>query len=158
MIRTHTIRGTRDRKIPRGSSGRGRDGVYLGGEVLEDGGEVDGGAGADALRVLAGLEVAGDAADGELEPGLGRPRHRLRRLRLAAAAASLRGTHLAAEGWKLLELFEIGEREREREREWREAVEGRGGRRRGFIVLGLEREAGCDWLVWGRRGSVTWQG
>jgi hypothetical protein len=44
---------------------------YLGCEVLEDGGEVDGGAGADALRVLAGLEVPRDAADGELEPGLG---------------------------------------------------------------------------------------
>uniref|UniRef100_A0A453GU44 Uncharacterized protein n=1 Tax=Aegilops tauschii subsp. strangulata TaxID=200361 RepID=A0A453GU44_AEGTS len=41
----------------------------LGGEVLEDGGEVDRGAGADALRVAALLEVAPDAADGELEPG-----------------------------------------------------------------------------------------
>ncbi|CAM0876344.1 unnamed protein product [Alopecurus aequalis] len=49
----------------------------LGGEVLEDGGEVDGGAGADALGVSALLEVAADTADGELEPGLDRPRHRL---------------------------------------------------------------------------------
>uniref|UniRef100_A0A453MZF9 Uncharacterized protein n=1 Tax=Aegilops tauschii subsp. strangulata TaxID=200361 RepID=A0A453MZF9_AEGTS len=49
----------------------------LGGEVLEDGGEVDGGAGADALRVAALLEVAPDAADGELEPGLHGAGHRL---------------------------------------------------------------------------------
>jgi hypothetical protein len=47
------------------------------GEVLEDGGEVDGGAGADALGVAALLEVAADAADGELEPGLDGARHRL---------------------------------------------------------------------------------
>ena len=66
-------------------------GGYLSGEVLEDGGEVHGGAGADALGVLAGLEVPRDAADGELQPGLGGPRHRLgRRLRLPAAAG---GTH-----------------------------------------------------------------
>lgn len=64
---------------------------YLGGEVLEDGGEVDGRAPADALGVLARLEVARDAADGELQPGLGRPRHRLGALGLAPAAA---GTHL----------------------------------------------------------------
>jgi hypothetical protein len=50
---------------------------HLGGEVLEDGGEVDGGAAADALRVAALLEVAPDTADGELEPGLHGPRHRL---------------------------------------------------------------------------------
>uniref|UniRef100_A0A453SSK6 Uncharacterized protein n=1 Tax=Aegilops tauschii subsp. strangulata TaxID=200361 RepID=A0A453SSK6_AEGTS len=49
----------------------------LGGEVLQDGGEVDGAARADALRVAAILEVAPDAADGELEPGLDGPRHRL---------------------------------------------------------------------------------
>jgi hypothetical protein len=65
--------------------------TYLGGEVLEDGGEVDGGSAADALGVLARLEVARDAADGELEAGLGRPRHRLGALWLAPAAA---GTHL----------------------------------------------------------------
>ena len=63
---------------------------YLRGEVLEDGGEVDGGAAADALGVLAGLEVARDAADGELQPGLGRPRHGLGALGLAPAAD---GTH-----------------------------------------------------------------
>jgi hypothetical protein len=43
--------------------GEGR--VYLCGKVLEDGGEVDGRAGADALHVLAGLEEVRDA-DGEL--------------------------------------------------------------------------------------------
>ena len=49
----------------------------LSGEVLEDGGEVDRGAGADAGGVLALLEVARDAANRELEPGLGGPRLRL---------------------------------------------------------------------------------
>ncbi|XBI40541.1 hypothetical protein VPH35_125126 [Triticum aestivum] len=49
----------------------------LRGQVLEDGGQVDGGARADALRVAAVLEVPADAADGELEPGLDGPRHRL---------------------------------------------------------------------------------
>ena len=42
----------------------------LGGEVLEDGGEVHGGTGTDAGGVLANLEVARDAADGELEARL----------------------------------------------------------------------------------------
>ena len=42
----------------------------LGTEVLEDGREVDGGASTDTVGVLALLEVPGDAADGELEPGL----------------------------------------------------------------------------------------
>jgi hypothetical protein len=80
------------------NSKRGRSGAgdYLGGEVLEDGGEVHGSPGAYALRVLAGLEVPRDAADGELEPSLGRPRHRLGRwLRLPTAAAS-GGTHAAS--------------------------------------------------------------
>jgi hypothetical protein len=72
-----------------GEEGKGR--AHLCGEVLEDGGEVDGRAGADALRVLAGLEEARDAADGELQPGLGRPRDRLGPLRLAPSSA---GTHL----------------------------------------------------------------
>jgi hypothetical protein len=54
-----------------------RDAIYLSGEVLQDGREVDGGTAADALRVAALLEVAPDAADGELEPGLHGPRHRL---------------------------------------------------------------------------------
>uniref|UniRef100_A0A453MUL2 Uncharacterized protein n=1 Tax=Aegilops tauschii subsp. strangulata TaxID=200361 RepID=A0A453MUL2_AEGTS len=49
----------------------------LGGEVLEDSGEVDGGAGSDALGVSALLEVPPDAADGELEPGLDGACHRL---------------------------------------------------------------------------------
>ena len=41
------------------------------GEVLQDGGEVHGGTGTDAGGVLARLEVARDAADGELETRLG---------------------------------------------------------------------------------------
>uniref|UniRef100_A0A8R7UQB3 Uncharacterized protein n=2 Tax=Triticum urartu TaxID=4572 RepID=A0A8R7UQB3_TRIUA len=63
--------------------------AYLCGEVLEDGGEVDGGAGADALGVAALLEVAPDAADGELEPGLHGPGHGL------LPVASLPSGHLA---------------------------------------------------------------
>ena len=46
----------------------------LGGEVLEDGGQVDRGAGGDALAVVAVLEVAVDPADRELQPGAGRAR------------------------------------------------------------------------------------
>lgn len=90
-------------------------GDYLGGEVLENGGEVHGGAGADALRILAGLEVPRDAADGELEPSLGGPRYRLGRwLRLPAAAAS-GGTHrrFAFGGLETSELFERGAGENE---------------------------------------------
>ena len=49
----------------------------LGGEVLEDGGEVHGGTGTDAGGVLARLEVARDAADGELEARLGGAAHSL---------------------------------------------------------------------------------
>jgi len=64
--------------------------MYLSGEVLEDGGEVDGGAGADALGVLAGLEEPGDPADGELEPGLGAPRRRLLRRARADRLATAR--------------------------------------------------------------------
>ena len=59
----------------------------LGGQVLEDGGEVDGGAGADARRELALLQVAGDTADRELEAGLGRLRDGLLAGGLAFAAA-----------------------------------------------------------------------
>ena len=43
----------------------------LGAEVLEDSGEVDAGADADAAGVAALLEVAADTSDGELKPGLG---------------------------------------------------------------------------------------
>lgn len=46
----------------------------LGGEILEDGGEVDRGATADAFGVLAGFEETGDTADGELETGFAAPR------------------------------------------------------------------------------------
>ena len=47
--------------------GRGKDDNNLGGEILEDSGEVDGGAGADAFGVLSGLEESGYAAHGELK-------------------------------------------------------------------------------------------
>ena len=43
----------------------------LGGEVLEDRGEVHRGTGTDAGGVLADLEVARDTADGELKSRLG---------------------------------------------------------------------------------------
>ena len=43
----------------------------LGAEVLEDGGEVDGGTGTHAGGVLALTEVTADTADGELQTGLG---------------------------------------------------------------------------------------
>lgn len=58
----------------------------LGGEVFKDGGEVDRGAGADALSITALLEVPGDPADGELEAGLVRPGDRLGGGFLASAA------------------------------------------------------------------------
>ena len=57
----------------------------LSAEVLEDGGEVDGGAGAHAGGVLSLAEEAADTTDGELKPGLGR---RASRLLLAAASFS----------------------------------------------------------------------
>ena len=56
----------------------------LGAEVLEDGGEVDGGTGTHAGGVLALTEVTADTADGELQTCLGR-----RAGGLLAAAASL---------------------------------------------------------------------
>ena len=57
----------------------------LGAEVLEDSGEVDGGAGAHAGGVLSLAEVTSDTADGELKSGLGR---RGGALLLAAASFS----------------------------------------------------------------------
>ena len=51
----------------------------FGAEVLEDGGEVDAGADADAGTITALLQVPGDAGDGELKPGLARGAHRLSR-------------------------------------------------------------------------------
>ncbi len=44
----------------------------LGAEVLKDGGEVDGGAGAHAGGVLSLADVMSDTADGELKSSLGR--------------------------------------------------------------------------------------
>jgi len=73
---------------------KGQRGTNLSGEVLEDGGEVDGGAGADALGVLAGLEEPGNPADGKLEPGLGAPRRRL--LRGASADRLATARHLSS--------------------------------------------------------------
>uniref|UniRef100_A0A453MUN1 Uncharacterized protein n=1 Tax=Aegilops tauschii subsp. strangulata TaxID=200361 RepID=A0A453MUN1_AEGTS len=72
-------------------SGRGKICAYLRGEVLEDCGEVNGGAGADALGVAALLEVTPDAADGELEPGLDGAGHRL------LPVAALPSGHLACD-------------------------------------------------------------
>ena len=43
----------------------------LGGQVLEDSGEVHGGTGADTGSVAALLEETCDTSDGELKPGLG---------------------------------------------------------------------------------------
>lgn len=66
----------------------------LSGEVLEDGREIDGGAGADALGVLAGLEEAGDPSDRKLEAGLLRPRDGFGGPRLPPSALRRRrGTH-----------------------------------------------------------------
>jgi hypothetical protein len=68
-------------------------------EVLEDGSEVDGGAGADAFGVAAVLEVAADPADGELEPCLDGAGHRLLPRPaelLGAELLPLAGVHLLA--------------------------------------------------------------
>ena len=46
-------------------------------EVLVDGGEVDGGAGPDALGVLADLEESSNPTNRELQPDLAAPRRRL---------------------------------------------------------------------------------
>ena len=42
---------------------------HFSGQVLEDGSQVDGGAGTDALGVVALSQETVDTADGELEPG-----------------------------------------------------------------------------------------
>jgi hypothetical protein len=77
--------------------GEGR--VYLCGEVLEDGREVDGCAGADALRVLAGLEEVRDAADRERQPDLGRLRDRLGKNEWRRAVAKRRNEWRRAIRW-----------------------------------------------------------
>ena len=43
-------------------------------QVLEDGGEVDGGTGTDTLSVVTALQEPVDTADRELKTGLGRAR------------------------------------------------------------------------------------
>ena len=43
---------------------------YLGGEVLEDGGEIDRGACSNALSVFTGLKKTSNSADGKLETSL----------------------------------------------------------------------------------------
>lgn len=48
----------------------------LSSEVLEDGGEVDGGTGTDTLGVVALAEETVDTADGESKTGLGRTAER----------------------------------------------------------------------------------
>ena len=69
------------------------DGTNLSGEVLEDGGAVDGGGGADAsMRRGPVLEVAVDPAHGELQPSAGGPRDGLG-LRLARVLSCLASGH-----------------------------------------------------------------
>merc|ERR1719211_525420 len=70
--------------VPGGVAGQLED---LGGEVLHDGGHVDGGASAHALRVVALSEEPVDPAHGELEPRPAGPRLGLA-LHLAALATS----------------------------------------------------------------------
>ena len=60
--------------VPGGVAGELED---LGGQVLHDGGEVDGGSGAHPLCVVALAEHPVDAANRELEAGTGRARLRL---------------------------------------------------------------------------------
>ena len=43
--------------------------MYLGGEIFENGGEVDRSTGSDAFGVFAGFEKASDSSNGELEAG-----------------------------------------------------------------------------------------
>eukprot|EP00955_Chlamydomonas_euryale_P043798 352715-Chlamydomonas_euryale.AAC.6 len=61
--------------VARGAAGQLQ---HFRGEVLHDSGQVDGRASADALGVLALLEVARHAADGEQQAGLARPADSLR--------------------------------------------------------------------------------
>ena len=67
---------------------------HLGGEVLHDGGQVDGGTGADALAIVALAEQTVDAADGELQTGAARAALALA-LRLASFTTS---RHVDREG------------------------------------------------------------
>ena len=67
--------------------GVARELEHFGGEVLEHGGEVDRRAGADARGVAALLEVARDAADRELQAGLGAAAHGLLGAALSLSAA-----------------------------------------------------------------------
>lgn len=69
--------------------------AYLGSEILQDGGQIDGSSGADTLGVLSGLEEPGDPADGELEAGFVRSGNGLGGLGLAATSlgGTAGGTH-----------------------------------------------------------------
>lgn len=85
-----------------------REGTNLGGEVFEDGGEVDRRSGADALGVAAFLEEPGDSADGELEAGLLRPRHCLGCLPgLTSASLGARGGGFHGVDLKVLGFLEL---------------------------------------------------
>merc|ERR1711998_661632 len=65
---------------------------HLGGEVLKDGGGVDGGCGADAALIRhTHLEVAVDTTNRELKARLRRTRHRLLRLQLGSITLNLGG-------------------------------------------------------------------
>ena len=69
-------------------------------EVLHHGGQVDGGAGPDALGIVALTEETVDSADGELEPGAGGTR-----LGLRAGLASLSTSRHGGE----ISLLRVGE-------------------------------------------------
>lgn len=87
---------------------RKREGTNLGGEVFEDGGEVDRRSGADALGVAAFLEEPSDSAYGELEAGLLRPRHCLGGLPgLASASLGARGGGFHGVDLKVLGFLEL---------------------------------------------------
>ena len=79
----------------------------LGGEVLHDGGQIDGGACSHTLGVVTGAEKTVDSSNGELEPGTGRAG-----LGLGAGFASLSTSrHDALESRRVSLEHLFGERE-----------------------------------------------
>ena len=74
----------------------------LGAEVLEDTGNVDAGAHADALGVSSLLEVGPHTSDGELKSGLGRTRDTL-----SASASSLSFSFSCGEGGRRVRCGEV---------------------------------------------------